>query len=71
MAAEVGEEIGGAVDRLAGEESAQFPKGGSCKMKKLIIAFLIFIASPVFAQELIPKQEERYNACLLYTSRCV
>lgn len=39
-------------------------------MKKLIIAFLIFIASPVFAQELIPKQEERYNA-LGREIRCV
>lgn len=39
-------------------------------MKKLIIAFLIFIASPVFAQELNPKQEERYNA-LGREIRCV
>lgn len=39
-------------------------------MKKLIIAFLIFIASPVFAQELNPKQEDRYNA-LGREIRCV
>lgn len=39
-------------------------------MKKLIIAFLIFIATPVFAQELNPKQEERYNA-LGREIRCV
>lgn len=39
-------------------------------MKKLIIAFLILIASPVFAQELNPKQEERYNA-LGREIRCV
>ncbi len=39
-------------------------------MKKLFIAFLIFIASPVFAQELNPKQEERYNA-LGREIRCV
>lgn len=39
-------------------------------MKKLIIAFLIFITSPVFAQELNPKQEERYNA-LGREIRCV
>ena len=39
-------------------------------MKKLIIALLIFISSPVFAQELNPKQEERYNA-LGREIRCV